>query len=79
MKINSITRTKEYASWQVVFEHDGKQYDVIIKLNDNNLLETNSTIPSVAVDLIRNELAYENEIVRMFCGMAMCRTSKANW
>ena len=80
MNIQSFTRNKDYASWTVVFTHDGKEYTVVVRVN-NDMLENVSTtdIPEFALDLIRDELADSNEISKGFLNESYCEIEEANW
>ena len=83
MEIKSITRNKDYASWTVVYVHEGIEHTVSVNLNSKtSLLESldNAKIaPSFAADLIRDELADRGEIAKLFFGEAVCEIKPENW
>ena len=83
MKINSITRNTDYASWTVTYIHEGIEHTVIVKLNSNtSLLESldnTKIVPPFATDLIRDELADRGEITKGFFDEATCEVRPENW
>ena len=83
MKIKSITRNKDYASWTVVYIHEGIEHTVNVNLNSKtSLLESldnAKTAPSFATDLIRDELADRGEITKSFFDEAVCEIKPENW
>lgn len=83
MKINSITRNKDYASWTVVYVHEGIEHTVVVNLNSNtSLLESvdnSKIVPPFAADLIRDELADRGEITKSFFDEAVCDVRPENW
>ena len=83
MKIISITRNKDYASWTVNYVHEGIEHTVVVNLNSKtSLLESldnTQLIPPFASDLIRTELAQRGEILRGFLGEAQCLVRPERW
>ena len=83
MKINSITRNTDYASWTVNYIHEGIEHTVVVKLNSNtSLLESldnTKIIPPFAADLIRDELADRGELAKSFCDEVICEVKPENW
>ena len=83
MKIKSITRNKDYASWTVVYVHEGIEHTVVVNLNaSTSLLESldnTKMVPPFATDLIRDELADRGEITKSFFDEAVCEVRPENW
>lgn len=83
MRINSITRNKDYASWTVVYVHEGIEHTVVVNLNSKtSLLESldnTKIIPPFAADLIRDELADRGEITKSFFDEAVCDVRPEDW
>lgn len=83
MKIKSITRNTDYASWTVVYVHEEVEHTVIINLNSKtSLLESidnTNLVPPFAKDLIRDELARKGEILRSFCDESICLVKPERW
>ena len=83
MKIKSITRNKDYASWTVVYVHEGIEHTVVVNLNaSTSLLESldnTKMVPPFATDLIRDELADRGEITKSFFDEAVCDVRPENW
>lgn len=80
MNIKSMTRNKDYASWTIVFEHDGKEYTVVVRINNEMLENVSATdIPEFALDLIRDELADSNEISKGFLDESYCEITPTVW
>ncbi len=83
MKIKSITRNKDYASWTVVYVHEEIEHTVVVNLNSStSLLESvdnSKVVPPFAVDLIRDELADRGEITKSFFDEAVCDVRPENW
>lgn len=83
MKIKSITRNTDYASWTVVYVHEEVEHTVIINLNSKtSLLESidnTKLVPPFAADLIRDELSRKGEILRSFGGESICLVRPERW
>ena len=83
MKIKSITRNKDYASWTVVYVHEEIEHTVVVNLNaSTSLLESldnTKMVPPFATDLIRDELADRGEITKSFFDEAVCDVRPENW
>lgn len=83
MKIKSITRNKDYASWTVVYVHEEVEHTVVVNLNaSTSLLESldnTKMIPPFATDMIRDELADRGEITKSFFDEAVCDVRPENW
>lgn len=83
MRINSITRNKDYASWTVVYVHEGIEHTVVVNLNSKtSLLESldnTKIVPPFAADLIRDELADRGEITKSFFDEAVCDVRPEDW
>ena len=83
MKIKSITRNKDYASWTVVYVHEEVEHTVVVNLNaSTSLLESldnTKMIPPFATDMIRDELADRGEITKSFFDEAVCEVRPENW
>lgn len=83
MKIKSITRNKDYASWTVVYVHEEVEHTVVVNLNaSTSLLESldnTKMVPPFATDMIRDELADRGEITKSFFGEAVCEVRPENW
>lgn len=83
MKIKSITRNKDYASWTVVYVHEGIEHIVVVNLNaSTSLLESldnTKMVPPFATDLIRDELADRGEITKSFFDEAVCEVRPEDW
>ena len=83
MKIKSITRNKEYASWTVVYIHEDVERTIVVSLNSNtSLLESLDNrviVPAFALDLIRDELADLGEITKSFFDEATCEIRPECW
>ena len=83
MKIKSITRNKDYASWTVVYVHEEIEHTVVVNLNaSTSLLESldnTKMVPPFATDLIRDELADRGEITKSFFDEAVCEVRPENW
>lgn len=83
MKIKSITRNKDYASWTVVYVHEGIEHTVVVNLNSKtSLLESldnTKIVPPFATDLIRDELADRGEITKSFFDEAVCDVRPEDW
>lgn len=83
MKIKSITRNKEYASWTVVYIHEDVERTIVVSLNSNtSLLESLDNrviVPAFALDLIRDELADRGEITKSFFDEATCEIRPECW
>ena len=83
MKIKSITRNKDYASWTVVYVHEEIEHTVVVNLNaSTSLLESldnTKIVPPFATDLIRDELADRGEITKSFFDEAVCDVRPEDW
>ena len=83
MEIKSITRNKDYASWTVVYIHEGIEHIVVVSLNSKtSLLESldnTKIVPPFAADLIRDELADRGEITKSFFEESVCEVSPESW
>lgn len=83
MEIKSITRNKDYASWTVVYIHEGIEHTVVVSLNSKtSLLESldnTKIVPPFATDLIRDELADRGEITKSFFEESVCEVRPENW
>ena len=83
MRINSITRNKDYASWTVVYVHEGIEHTVVVNLNSKtSLLESldnTKIVPPFATDIIRDELADRGEITKSFFDEAVCDVRPEDW
>ena len=83
MKIKSITRNKDYASWTVVYVHEEIEHTVVVNLNaSTSLLESldnTKMVPPFATDMIRDELADRGEITKSFFDEAVCDVRPENW
>ena len=83
MKIKSITRNKDYASWTVVYVHEEVEHTVVVNLNaSTSLLESldnTKMVPPFATDMIRDELADRGEITKSFFDEAVCEVRPENW
>ena len=82
MKITSITRNKDYASWTVTYVHEDVERTVVVNLNSKtSLLEIlgPTIVPPFAKDFIRDALADKGEIVKSFFDESVCDIRPEAW
>lgn len=81
MNILQIIRGKNFATWIVRFVHDGQEFTVEVKIENNKLVYAGdaANVPAFALDLIRTNLALRGDISRGFLNESVCRVPQANW